>query len=195
MITDINQLDLTKQYSYADYLTWEFEERLELIKGWIWKMSPAPLAKHQRILFKLSIQIGNYLEYKSCEAFTAPFDVRLKDTRSTQSNQPIISVVQPDIAVFCDKTKIDEKGCLGAPDWIIEILSPGNSKKEVKVKYKLYEENGVREYWIVSPEYLSVTVYDLINDAYVLRDVYFDGDTIPVGIFPSFSIDASRVFA
>ncbi len=195
MITDINQLDLTKQYSYADYLTWEFEERLELIHGWIWKMSPAQLRNHQKISFNISGQLYAFLKLKPCEVYAAPFDVRLVNKQKNPDNKNILSVVQPDICVICDPNKLDERGCLGAPDLIIEILSPGNSKKEVKAKYNLYKENGVREYWIVSPEYLSVTVYDLINNAFVLRDTYFSEDSIPVGIFDGCFIDAKEIFA
>ena len=195
MITDINQLDFNKQYTYADYLTWKFDERVELIRGWIKRMSPSPLKKHQLISMELSIQIGIYLRGKDCNIFAAPFDVRLINIRKKEIDQAILSVVQPDISIICDLEKLDDRGCLGSPDWIIEILSPGNSKKEMKEKYALYEENGVREYWIVSPEYLFVQVHHLINDKFMLSDTYFEGDNIPVGIFKDFFIDSEKMFA
>lgn len=194
VITDINQLDFSKQYTYADYLTWQFNERVELIKGKIFRMSPAPLRSHQTISFRLSLQIGTYLENKSCEAYTAPFDVRLTNKRKSTPDNQVTSVVQPDISVICDKSKLDERGCLGAPDWIIEILSPGNTKKEMKDKFALYQENGVKEYWIVYPEYWQIQVFDLIGDSFVLRDMYMDEEKIPVGIFNDLLIDTEKVF-
>ena len=196
MITNIDDLDFTRQYTYADYLTWQFDERVELIRGWISRMSPAPLRYHQNISFKLSIQIGNYLTDKNCTAYAAPFDVRLTNKRKKKVDDKFIqSVVQPDISIICDPEKLDDKGCLGAPDWIIEILSPGNTKNEMKEKFSLYEENGVKEYWIVYPEYFQVQVFDLINDKYVFRDNYVKEDLIPVNIFEGFTIDADKMFS
>ena len=194
MITDINQLDFTKQYTYADYLTWRFDERVELIRGWISRMSPAPLVSHQRISLRLSFQIAGYLKNKKCEVFAAPFDVRLTNKRKSVPNKSITSVVQPDLSIICDLEKLDDKGCIGAPDWIIEILSPGNTRKEMKEKFSLYEENGVREYWIVYPEYFQIQVFDLINDKFTSRGTYVKEDLIPVGIFEDLSIDTDAVF-
>jgi len=194
MIRNIEDLDFTKQYTYADYLTWRFEERVELIRGWISRMSPAPLASHQIISMALSAEIYMYLKGKSCKVFAAPFDVRLTNKRKSIDSKSIISVVQPDISVICDLGKIDNKGCIGAPDWIIEILSPGNTRKEMKEKFSLYEENGVREYWIVYPEYFQIHVFDLINDKFVNRGTYVQEDFIPVGVFEGFSIDTDAIF-
>ncbi len=195
MITDINQLDLNKQYSYADYLTWQFEERVELIRGWIWKMSPAPLRIHQMVFGVLFNEVYNYLNGKPCHAYAAPFDVRLTNKRKSKEDKNVISVVQPDISVICDSSKLDDKGCIGAPDWIIEILSPGNSKKEMREKFSLYEENGVREYWVVSTAQQYLQVFDLINEKFVYRATYLNDDQIPVGIFEGFSIDGGKLFA
>jgi Uma2 family endonuclease len=195
MITDINQLDFNKQYIYADYLTLNFEERVELIRGWISRMSPAPLKTHQLVSMELSIQIGVFLRGKDCKIFAAPFDIRLINKRKKLDDQAILSVVQPDISVICDLEKLDDRGCLGSPDWIIEILGPGNSRKEMKEKYALYEENGVKEYWIVSPENQFASVYHLIDEKFVLTDTYCNGDNIPVGIFDGFYIDSEKMFA
>ena len=196
MITDINELDFTRQYTYADYLTWQFDERVELIRGWISRMSPAPLVRHQVISMSLSSQIYALLKGKPCKVFAAPFDVRLINKRKKKvDNKSIVSVVQPDISVICDLDKLDEKGCIGAPDWIVEILSPGNTKKEMKEKFSLYEENGVKEYWIVYPEYFQVVVYELRNDKFVWRDNYVKEELIPVGIFDGFSIDSDNMFS
>ncbi len=194
MIKRIDQLDLTKQYTYADYLTWQFDERVELIRGWISRMSPAPLRIHQGISTTLTIQIGIYLLNKKCKLYPAPFDVRLTNKRKSIPNKSITSVVQPDISVICDMEKLDEKGCIGAPDWIIEILSPDNTKKEMREKFSLYEESGVREYWVVYPEYFQVQVFDLINDKFISRGFYVKEDLIPVGIFEGFSIDTNLLF-
>jgi Uma2 family endonuclease len=194
MIRNIDELDFTKQYTYADYLTWRFDERVELIRGWISRMSPAPLVSHQRILMRLSLPIGNYLINRSCELFVAPFDVRLTNKRKSAANKSITSVVQPDLSIICDLEKLDEKGCIGAPDWIIEILSPGNTRKEMKEKFSLYEENGVREYWIVDPVHLMIQVFDLKEDKFAWRSNYVKEDLIPVGIFEDFMIDTDALF-
>ncbi len=194
MITSIDQLDLSKQYTYADYLTWQFDERVELIRGWISRMSPAPLVSHQLISMTLSNEIYSYLKGKDCKVFAAPFDVRLDNKRNSLPNKAITSVVQPDICVICDIEKLDEKGCIGAPDWIIEILSPGNTRKEMKEKFSLYEENGVKEYWIVDPVHLMIQVFDLKEDKFAWRSNYVKEDLIPVGIFEGFIIDSNLVF-
>jgi len=195
MITNIDDLDTNKQYSYADYLTWQFDERVELIRGWISRMSPAPLRIHQRISTRITVQVGTFLKNKKCEVYTAPFDVRLTNKRKRVSNKSIVSVVQPDISVICDMEKLDDKGCIGAPEWIIEILSPGNTKKEMKEKFSLYEENGVKEYWVIFPIYEIVQVYDLVNEKFVLRNNYVKEDLIPVGIFEGFLIDSNSMFS
>ncbi len=197
MITDFKQLDLSKRYSYADYLTWVFDDRVELFKGWVKRMSPAPNMRHQRISRNLSLRIGNYLEQKSCSLFYAPFDVRLIGTlkpKGVKDPASIYTVVQPDICVICDQAKLDEKGCMGAPDWIIEIVSPGNTKREIDDKFEIYQENGVREYWIVQPTDETVTVFDLAVEKYGFRKIYNNVDEAPVGIFPGFEIDFKEVF-
>jgi Uma2 family endonuclease len=150
MITNIDQLDLQKSYSYADYLKWTFEERVELIKGKIFKMSPAPARRHQRISSVFHRELYQFLSNKTFQVYPAPFDVRLTPRKNDHTNK-IYTVVQPDICVICDPLKLDDQGCIGAPDWIIEILSPGNSQTEMKNKFEVYEENGVKEYWLADP--------------------------------------------
>ena len=196
MIKDFAELDLNKKYSYADYLTWMFKERVELIKGWVKKMSPAPNLTHQRISFNISGQLFKYLRSTSCYAFAAPFDVRLigRNNLSKTANETIYTVVQPDISVICDKQKLDERGCLGAPDWIIEIVSPGNTKREIDDKFSLYEENGVGEYWIIQPTDETVTVFDLKDEKYQFRKIYNNVDNAPVALFPGFEIDLKEIF-
>src|SRR5260221_2999835 len=139
----VEEPDPSYNYTYADYLKWKFEERLELFRGKIYKLS-APATRHQEISMSLSSYFFNYLKGKKCKAFHAPFDVRLP-VKNRKKDDEVNTVVQPDICVICDETKLDERGCCGAPDLVAEILSPGNSKKEVRLKYELYEEAGVRE--------------------------------------------------
>ena len=144
-ITNINELDLNKVYSYADYLTWKFQERLEILKGKIFKMSPASSRLHQDVSAKLFRKFDRHFEGKPCNIYYAPFDVRLVNRQKSTSDNEIISVVQPDICVICDQEKLDERGCIGAPDLIIEILSPGNHTQAMDINFDLYEENGVKE--------------------------------------------------
>lgn len=152
--------DPSLSYTYADYLRWKFEEQVELIRGKIFKMSPAPTPLHQQISGKLFLRIGNFLEKKSCNFFSAPFDVRLPVKNKKKDNE-ITTVVQPDICIICDESKIDQRGCLGAPDLVIEILSAGNTQKEVNLKFELYEEAGVKEYWIAYPAEENIAVFIL----------------------------------
>lgn len=160
MINTLEQLDFTKQYTYADYLKWQVKERLELIKGYIYKMSPAPSRRHQAIVWNLNGIIWSFLKHQPCQAYAAPFDVRLP-IKDKKSNQEITTVLQPDICIICDISKLDERGCVGAPDLVIEVLSPGNSDKEMKQKYNAYEESGVKEYWMVYPDYEHVLIFTL----------------------------------
>ena len=196
-ITQLSQLDLTASYSYADYLTWQLNEAVELIKGKIQLMSPAPNVKHQRLSIYLSSRLFYYFENKACQVFSAPFDVRLYDrSKSLLANKEVTTVVQPDICVICGNSKLDEQGCNGAPDWIIEILSKGNSKKEVKIKHKLYAESGVKEYWLVFP-YEEVISQFLLNDEsgqYQLTNSYAGDDMAVPYLFPDLAIDLSALF-
>src|SRR5438093_507048 len=135
----------TRKFSYADYLTWDDDERCELINGAVHDMTPAPYTKHQRILLRLGIVIGNYLKGKKSELFIAPFDIRFP-TGSDEFDK-IYTVVQPDISVFSDRTKIDVRGGKYPPDWAVEILSRSTSKKDRTIKLELYQQHGVSEYW------------------------------------------------
>ncbi len=197
-VQDINSLDLTQTYSYADYLLWRFEERLELIRGKVFRMSPAPNVKHQRVSINLTLAIGDFLknQQKGCQLFSAPFDVRLFDSqKSKKANKDIFTVVQPDLCVICDAEKLDEQGCVGAPDLIIEILSKGNSKKEMQTKYELYEQAGVKEYWVVVPYEEFVHQFVLNEDGkYYLKGIFVDG-AMPCHLFPELQVDLEQVFA
>jgi Uma2 family endonuclease len=194
MITSLSQLDLSKQYTYADYLTWNFKERVELIKGLIYKMSPAPSSVHQLISGYLHTDINNFLRKSDCKAFAAPFDVRLTNKRKSTEDNVIINVVQPDICVICDPSKIDKRGCLGAPNLVIEIVSKGNTKLELEQKFNLYEENAVQEYWIVQPGDQTVSVFDLVQDKYSLRQIYSNDSKIDVAVLPGLVLDMKDIF-
>lgn len=194
-ITDISQLDFNKQYTYSDYLTWQFTERIELIKGWIYKMSPAPKRKHQEVLSNLHLGIARYIHKKKCKIYLAPFDVRL--IKDKGKNSEIETVVQPDISIICDKSKLDERGCVGSPDLVIEILSLSTSKKDYGVKFDLYEENGVKEYWIVNPELNSIEIYSLENQKYILFKEFIEKEEdqkIQGKLFPNLSLDIKDIF-
>jgi len=195
-ITRLEQLDLTQSYSYADYITWQFSDAVELIKGKIMPMSPAPSVEHQRIERKLLLAIGGYLQNKRCEVFPAPFDVRLYDRKkSLLASQAIHTVVQPDLCVICQPELLDDQGCNGAPDWIVEILSKGNSKRELKTKYALYEESGVTEYWLVYPEQRAIHQFVLnAQGAYQLEAMYTDDDQASPFLFPNLAVDVTDLF-
>lgn len=191
----LSDLDLNKTYTYADYLQWTFEERLELIKGKIFKMTPAPAPMHQKISWNISGELYNYLKGKPCQAFFAPFDVRLPQISPYSFNKDIYTVVQPDISVVCDAEKIDNKGCTGAPDIVIEILSPGNNKKELRNKYEVYEESGVKEYWIVSPQDKTFLQYTLTDAGrYQASRLMTVGDHITTPVLPDFVLDLEVIF-
>ena len=195
-ITQLSQLDLNATYSYADYINWTFDEAIELIKGKISLMSPAPSVNHQRISMKFSYTLFKFFITKKCRVYAAPFDVRLYDRRkSILASQDIHTVVQPDLCVICDLNKLDQQGCNGAPDWIIEILSKGNSKKEMQTKYQLYQESGVTEYWLVYPYEQAIHQFVLNEQGvYQLKSMSADDDILNSAIFPDLSIDLSDIF-
>lgn len=186
-------LDLSKNYSYADYLQWTFDERLELIKGKIFKMTPAPASRHQYISWVISSELYAHLKGKKCNAYPAPFDVRLSK-KEDRDDQEVFTVVQPDVCVICNPLKVDAKGCTGAPDIVIEILSPGNKQKELRNKYEVYEESGVSEYWIISQQDETFLKYTLIDEKYQPSRLMTTGDVITTPILPGFNLDLNVVF-
>lgn len=191
-ITDINQLDLNKSYTYADYLSWRFKERVELIWGKIRKMTAAPSTRHQRVLGKLHIVIANSMEDHPCQIFIAPFDVRLP--LKSKDGHTVENVVQPDLCIVCDDTKIDEKGCKGAPDLILEVLSPSSSTKDMKDKLKLYEKAKVKEYWVVEPHDGIVHAFILKGDKYLSKYPTTAEDMITSEVIRDLQIDLKKVF-
>jgi Uma2 family endonuclease len=189
------KLDLTKRYTYADYLTWFDDVRRELIDGFIHIMS-APIRMHQRISSKINNIIDRFIEKNKgkCHIYYAPFDVRLPKNGETDDDK-VYDVVQPDICVICDLSKLDDKGCIGAPDLIVEVSSPSTLKKDWNYKFNLYEKSGVREYWIVNPKTKLVNAFILQPDGYYDIGTEYDcTQKAPVHIFEGLEIDLKKLF-
>ena len=193
MIHSLSQLDPNGSYTYADYLLWQFEERVELLRGHLLQMA-APSRKHQDISVKLTRLIANALWRNPCKVYAAPFDVRLTRFNKAQ-NKEVSTVVQPDLCVICDPAKLDDRGCLGAPDLIVEILSPGNSRTEMKDKFEIYQEAGVLEYWIVLPTEKTIQVWKLTPEGYYIGlPPKVEGDILTTPIIANLEIDVMDVF-
>lgn len=192
----IKEPDLSGSYTYADYLTWQWGEMTELIKGKIYKMSPAPGSLHQKVSGEIFRQLANFLKGKKCQVFSAPFDVRLPSAKKNQADKEITTVVQPDLCVVCDPLKIDSRGCMGAPDWILEILSPHTSSKDLREKFDVYEEAGVKEYWVVHPQEHTILVYTLsVHGKYQgMLKPYIRTDRVSSVTLPDLVIDLQEVF-
>jgi Uma2 family endonuclease len=170
---------------------------VELIRGKVFRMSPAPSRKHQVVSMRLQNKIFTFLEGKKCQVYSAPFDVRLSVDNSSEEGDYSDTVVQPDICVICDVEKLTDQGCTGAPDWIIEILSPGSSHKDLNEKFEVYQSAGVKEYWIVHPLDKTVLTYFLNEDGKyqgTRPQPYSGGDTVQSTTLPSLSIALSWVF-
>ena len=186
-------------FTYADYLTWNFKERIELIRGKIFKMSPAPTFKHQQIAGNIFAAMYAFLKNKDCKVLIAPVDVRLKGKpyrKKKLRDDEITTVVQPDIIVVCDEEKLrDERSVDGAPELVVEILSPGNTRTETKYKFDLYEENGVEEYWVVYPEFKQIHVF-LLNEKeeYGKPVIYEANENIRSTVLKGLRIPTNEIF-
>jgi len=184
----MDALQQVKHYTYADYLTWGDEVRCELIDGVPFLLA-APTPEHQAISMELSGQLWQFLKGKPCKVYTAPFDVRLNAAEGDDT------VVQPDISVICDQVKTDNnKGCVGVPDMVVEILSPSTAGKDCIIKLRKYLRAGVREYWLVDPDSRIVNTHVLKEGQYVIN-VYTNGDAIPVFVLDGLTINISDIFA
>lgn len=180
-------LEQDKHYTYRDYLTWPDDFRCELIDGKIYLMTPAPLLAHQDVAGEIFTQAKLALRGKSCRAFIAPVDVRLPSPAEVDENTDV--VVQPDVFVVCDVGKLDRRGVRGAPDWVVEVLSPSTAGKDQIEKRRIYERHGVLEYWLVHPTDRILTIYRLINGEFGKPDIYpLEGQT-PVAVLPGVTID------
>lgn len=181
-----------RKYTYVDYLTWNDDERWELIGGVAYNMTPAPNRRHQEISRNLLVDIAVYLKDKTCKLYSAPFDVRLP--LMGEKEEDIVNVVQPDIVIVCDKNKLDDNGCIGAPDVVVEIISASTSKKDLNEKFNLYEKAGVEQYWVVYPFEKEIYIYQLIEGKYDDGKKYSVGQTIQPEKFEGLAIDLKDVF-
>ena len=193
-ITNINQLDLNGTYSFADYLTWKFTETVELLRGKIARMA-APIWQHQSILGEIHLELGFFLRNKPCRLFIAPTDVRLP-RKTADANEQVFTVVQPDIFVLCNENKQYSKlnGWVGIPDLVVEIVSPSTRKRDLYEKKEIYEEAGVREYWVVFPLESMLFQFVLENGAYSFPKILVENDLVQCAIFPDFTLDLQQVF-
>lgn len=182
-----------KQYSFADYLVWPENERIELIDGTAVMMAP-PSRAHQAASISLASQLYQFLDGKPCEAYAAPFAVRLFEG-ADDDPESVDTVVEPDISVICDPSKLDEHGCKGAPDLVIEILSPSTQRHDRVTKFNLYQQAGVREYWIVNTEDKTVQIFALTEG--VLRPVesYGKDELAKSRVLEGCEIDLTKVFS
>ncbi|MDR0507797.1 MAG: Uma2 family endonuclease [Dysgonamonadaceae bacterium] len=190
-------LDLNKRYTYADYLTWTDDKFRELLNGFVRLMSPAPTLKHAVVLRRLGTPLVNYIDSKGgdCQVFYAPFDVRLPRKPDEKDDKQIYTVVQPDICVVCDNSKLDERGCLGAPDMVVEILSLLSQRYDLNEKFNLYEAVGVKEYWVVSPKEKGINVFILQEDGKYDRGTVYEGNVnVPVLTLKGLNINTEELF-
>lgn len=180
-------------FTYGDYLTWQLDEMVELIKGRIFRMSPAPSTNHQIILKRLIGEMLVYFKDKECTDFYAPTDVvlpfNLKDAKKATT------VVQPDIFVVCDKSKITYDAIIGSPEWIIEIISPHTAKKDLQYKYEVYEEAEVKEYWTVFPKDRAISIYFLNDEKeFELSAIHeYEGNVSPL-LYPEITFNIEDLF-
>lgn len=182
------------RYTFADVLSWDEDERIEIINGEAFMMA-TPSSRHQEISFELGRQLGNYLEGKQCKVYPAPFGVRLFE-QDGDGPENVGTVVEPDISVVCDRKKIDKRGCKGAPDLIIEVLSPSTQRHDQLVKLNLYQQAGVSEYWIVDPENKTIHVFlPDDNGFFRIHEVYGQHDVAKVNVLDGCFIELSKVFS
>lgn len=193
-----NQMPLPNEnriYTYADYLSWTEDVRAEIIDG-VPYLHAAPSRIHQEILSELHRQIANYLVGKECKVYPAPFHVVLNLEEETTTKEEQRNVFEPDLTVVCDKSILDDRGCMGSPDMIIEIVSPSTARKDKVEKFNKYELAGVKEYWIVEPLEKIVSVFTLQkNQRFGRPEMYMDEDQVKVSIFPDLIVDLEMVFS
>ena len=182
-----------KKYTYADLLEWDGDTRCELIAG-APVMLATPLRQHQEIVGELFAQLYTCLRGKRCKVYLSPFAVRPFEQDSDLPSD-VDTMVEPDITVICDSRKLDKYGCKGAPDMVIEILSPSSRRHDCLVKYNLYQRAGVKEYWIIDPDKKVVLVHTLEEEQYHSPQVYTAQDSVPVGVLEDCSVDLAAVFS
>jgi Uma2 family endonuclease len=191
----VKEPDITYgKYSYADYLSWDMEEMVELINGKVFKKAAAaPRRIHQWLAGNLYTELNQFLKGKKCQAYIAPFDVRLPV--KSKRDDKIYTVVQPDICVVCDPEKLDDRGCIGAPDLVVEVLSPGNKQLELQHKYEVYESSGIKEYWIMDPDSQTLLIYTLKDGKYQASRLMTTGDKAKSSVLEGFELDLGEFLA
>ena len=180
-----------QRHTYGEYATWPEGVRCELIDGIVYDMAPAPSRRHQEVLGELFRQVADALEGTPCRPYIAPFDVRLPE--ADEADAAVATVVRPDLVVVCDEARLDERGCRGAPDWVVEVLSPGSARHDQGVKREVYERHGVAEYWLIHPIDRVVMVYRLTQGAYGKPEVHATAGTLACGLLPRVVVDWGRV--
>nr|AGS53461.1 hypothetical protein [uncultured bacterium contig00027] len=185
---EIDNTEEKRKFTYADYLKWEGPERYQLIKGEAYMMA-SPSVEHQAILRELTIHFGSWLRGKPCQVFSAPLDVRLFPKKDNSDD----TVVQPDLLVVCDKSKLAKNSINGAPELVVEILSPSNTHKELFLKFQYYLEAGVKEYWIINPESKHVLVH-LFEDGHITSALYKENAAISVSVLPGLVINLGEIW-
>lgn len=181
-----------RKYSFSDYLSWDESDRVELLDGELIMMAP-PARIHQEISVELTRQLANFLEGKRCRVYHAPFAVRLFE-QDGDTPEDVKTVVEPDISVVCDPGKLDGRGCKGAPDMVMEILSPSTQRHDRLVKLDLYQRAGVREYWIVDPDSRTVQVFLLEHGSVLPHEVYERDAVAKVNVLDGCFIELAKVF-
>lgn len=180
-----------QHHTYADYLTWPEEERYELIDGVAYAMTPAPGRRHQEIVGEIFRQIADALDDHPGRVYVAPFDVRLPG--GSEADEAIDTVVQPDLSVICDAAKLDDRGCRGAPEWVMEVISPSTASHDQVRKRDIYERAGVRELWLVHPIDGIVSIYVLTAGGYGKPRVTELEGCLPSVVLPQVEIHWARV--
>ena len=189
------QIKQDDRFTYADYMTWDDDQRWELIDGQAFCMTPAPARLHQEWLGNLFSKFHVFLAGKPCKVYISPFDVRFSE-HPDASDEDIDTVVQPDMVVFCDKSKLDDRGAKGAPDLLVEILSPGTSKRDITIKFELYQRHGVKEYWILYPNEKLLQLYRLGEDKkYGSPQVFGPGESVQVAMLGELEISLDDLFS
>lgn len=189
-ITSLGQLNPDLNYTHVDYLSWQCRERVELILGRIFPMAPAAGTPHQHCSRVLTYEFSRFFGGSDCLVFHAPFDVFFVGRAGIPD-----TVVQPDLVVLCDRSKLTLRGCFGAPDLVVEIVSPGSIARDLHEKFAIYESNGVREYWIIQPVDKTVTIHTLQpNGKYRPMKMLTVGDTVESPLFPGLAVDLQEAF-
>ena len=182
-----------RHFTYGDYKNWPDDERWELIDGVAYLMA-APNRPHQEVVGEIFSQLKTFLKGKPCRVYVSPFDVLLPAFDDQQEDE-VDTVVQPDVAVFCDSEKLTYKGATGAPDLAVEVLSPWTMKKDLSEKFRAFERSGVREYWVVDPAHRTLMAYIRVADRFGDGSLYLEEAKVSSVVLPGFDLPLAEVFS